>query len=280
MKIEIVCNSSGIFGGVKRLYRLATYFNEAGHQAVVNMLDGSENVWFDHNVPENVQIDPDIRICPETCQRPIKSAKNIAYVQAQFDPIEHDFDQIITTTSYLKDHLQSQDTRVDRVIPYGFDSGIFTADPSRRVSGRIGIMPRKGKQEFDLIRGLMPNEDFLIIDNFNEEQTVKALQTCDYFFAISRCEGFGMPPFEAALCGCLVIGYHGKGAAEWLTPRTFVPCSFPQEFTIQLDLAKRGVYGNQRNALTQLVSSDLTLEKEKIAWLNVINDISLQNFAW
>ena len=59
MKIELISQRSGIYGGLKRLYRLATYFIEAGHEAVVNIDDGSINTWFEHSVPENKEIEPD-----------------------------------------------------------------------------------------------------------------------------------------------------------------------------------------------------------------------------
>ena len=36
-------------------------------------------------------------------------------------------------------------------------------------------------------------------------------------------EGFPLPPLEAMACGCIVIGYSGRGGDEYLLP----DCSFP-----------------------------------------------------
>lgn len=271
MDIEIVCKTSGIFGNIKRLYRIAEYLRNAGHNVVINMSDGSRNTWFEHNVPENQTIKPAIRICPETYQKPLIDGRNILYVQAQFDLPENQYDAIVTTSQFLKTHLEQNDYKVDYKIPYGFDSVLFIPDDARRIVGRVGYMPRKGKQELDLI--LDSKIDFLKIDNLSERETIQALQTCDIFLATSRTEGFGLPPFEAALCGCLIIGYHGKGGREWLNRDTFVPCDFPQEFLLQIEGATKQQFESQRRALRNLILKDLTINREAEAWLQVIENL-------
>lgn len=283
MKIELISQRSGIYGGLKRLYRLATYFIEAGHEAVVNIDDGSTNTWFDHSVPENKEIEPDIRIMPETWQKPHPTAKNILYVQAQFDPPENRFDGIVTTTDFLIEKLAEEGYAPDWVIPYGIDSTIFkeSGEEKKWPWNRITYMPRKNKQEIDLIKLLTPADPehgpiFIPIEGSNEKEVIKKLQKADIFLALSREEGFGLPPLEASLCGCLVIGYHGKGGKKWLTPDTSVLCEFPQEIVAMLTLATDGVYEPERIALQDLIKQDLTMEKEATAWLNVINDINPQ----
>lgn len=274
MYVEIICKEAGICGGIKRLYRVAEYLISGGHSVVINVANGDKNTWFSHSVPENMDVRPDIRIMPETFQNPHTTAKNILYVQAQFDPPESAFDAIVTTTTFLEDILNEGIHSSDYVIPYGFNSSLFTEDFSKRVPGRIGFMPRKGKQEIDLIKMFSPSYNFYAIDGLTEKETVKALQSCEIFIATSRTEGFGMPPFEAALCGCLVVGYHGKGGRQWLTGDTFVSCEFPQEFNFHLEKALRGDYEEKRKSLKNLVLRDLTVEEERKAWLNVINDIA------
>jgi len=275
MQIELILQRSGIYGGIKRLYRLAAYFIEAGHTAVVNIDDGTTNTWFGHSVPENVSIDPDIRIIPETWQRPHPTAKNILYVQAQFDPPQIGYDYIVTTTDFLSEYISKEGCSSDLIVPYGIDSNKFKPCPNKRIQGRIGFMPRKNKQELELIQKLCTYQgiEYYPIDGLNEQDTITALQTCDLFIAASREEGFGLPPFEASLCGCLIVGYHGKGGKKWLTPTTYAPCQFPQEFTLQIGQAISGHYEKQRKSLRSLILSDLTIEKERDAWLNILNEV-------
>lgn len=274
MKIELISRRSGIYGGLKRLYRLATYFIAAGHEAVINISDGSTNCWFDHSVPENIAIEPDIRIMPETWQKPHPTAKNILYVQAQFDPPKDYYDVIVTTTDFLAEKLAEEDFSPNYIIPYGFDSTLFMPAADRRIKGSIAYMPRKNKQEIEIIKAFLPAANFIEIDGDSEQSVIEKLQKADIFISVSREEGFGMNPFEASLCGCLVIGYHGKGGRKWLTNETFVPCNFPEEIAFKASEASNNIYEGRRLALQALIKKDLTLEKEANSWLNIIDDIS------
>ena len=38
------------------------------------------------------------------------------------------------------------------------------------------------------------------------------------FLSLNYHEGFGMPPIEAMLSGCVVIGYAGQGGKEYFLP--------------------------------------------------------------
>jgi len=273
MKIEIISQRSGIYGGLKRLYRLATYCIRAGHQAVVNIDDNSTNSWFEHIVPENITIEPDIRIMPETWQKPHPTAKNILYVQAQFDPPKKQFDCIVTTTGYLANKICREGFHPDYIVPYGLDNTVFKPDLNKYIAGQIAYMPRKNKQEIALIKMLAPDMKYVVIDDNNEETVIDLLQQSDIFLSTSREEGFGLPPFEASLCGCLVVGYHGKGGRKWLTKDNCVLCDFPQEIAQVLPKAIAGAYETNRQNLQKLIKTDLTLEKEAKAWLNILSDI-------
>jgi len=276
MDIEIVINRSGIYGGVKRLYAIAEYLRDAGHNTVVNSEDGKKNTWFQHSIPENVGIRPQIRLCAETCRRLLANAVNILYQQAQFDvpEPEEQFDLVVTTTKYLSNFLvDNSGITPDYQIPYGFDSNLFKPGKEHPELTTVAYMPRKNKEEFDLITQLMPRNmvKFVAIDGSSEADVIKILQKANIFLALSKSEGFGMPPFEASLCGCLLIGYHGMGGKEWLTKNTCVLTGGPQEFPLRIQEALKGEHEDKRLALQQLIKDHLTVEKERNSWLTVIN---------
>jgi glycosyltransferase involved in cell wall biosynthesis len=285
MNIEFVINRSGIYGGVKRIYIVAEYLRQAGHTVVVNSEDGKQNNWFSHTIPENIPIGADIRVCAETCRKLLPDAVNILYQQAQFDAPEEDekFDLVVSTTKYLTDFLQrTSGITPDYQIPYGIDSSIFKPAPGSKSDEKItnAYMPRKNKEEFDLIMKIMPPLyrnghhaaiEWLPIDGMSENNVIAALQKTDIFLALSKDEGFGLPPFESSLCGCLIVGYHGRGGKEWLTKDTCALTSCPQEFPIRLQEALDGKFEAHRVALQRLIKEHLTVEKERTAWLNVIN---------
>lgn len=284
MNIEIVINRAGIYGGIKRLYAVAAYLKEAGHNVVVNSEDRKKNAWFQHSIPENVEIKAQIRICAETCRKLLPDGINILYQQAQFDAPEPDekFDLVVTTTKYLSDFLlTNSDITPDYVIPYGFDSNLFKPGLEAPKANVIAYMPRKNKEEAELIFSLMRGMDIIFnaIDGASEAEVIKKLQESNIFLAISREEGFGMVPFESGLCGCLVLGYHGRGGKEWLTDKTCVLTKSPQEFPIRIEEAIRGQHEDKRLALPQLTKEHLTVEKERDAWLTVINH-AIKLYSW
>jgi len=306
--IEIVINRTGIYGGVKRLYNIASYLQHDGHNIVINMDDGKKNSWFQHSIPENIGIRPQIRICAETCRRLSPNAINILYQQAQFDAPESDegFDLVVSTTQYLTQFLlNNSDIIANYQVPYGFDSSLFKPNSKNRgycthcgkdrtrvghaqsckASQRlltIAYMPRKNKEELDLILRLIGSSDRYVwkpIDGMAETEVISTLQASDVFLALSKEEGFGCPPFEASLCGCLIIGYHGRGGKEWLTDKTCVLTKSPQEFPVRLEEAAKGEHEDKRASLQTLIKNHLTVEKECAAWLNVIQHAK-QLYSW
>jgi glycosyltransferase involved in cell wall biosynthesis len=279
MKIEIITNRTGIYGGLRRLYILAEYFLEAGHEVVLNIRDGSKTTWFHHNVPENRAIVPDVRIIQEVMQEHYIGAYNILYYQAHWDVPEGSYDAIVTTSTFLKEEL-AKHGYPSITIPYGFDSNLFRPTPENRKRGLIAYMPRKNNEEIQLIKQLLPTFvdpkkfEFLAIDGCNETQVASLLQKSDIFLAVSRTEGFGCPPAEAALCGTLVVGYHGKGGKDWMTPSTYIPAKDPMEIIsnikhVILNDSQQEIRANARHAI--LAEYNFKQEKEK--WLKLLNSL-------
>lgn len=273
MKIEIITNRSGIFGGLRRLYILADYFIEAGHQAIINIEDKSTNSWFKHSVPENQIINPDIRIIPEVLQKKHPTAKNILYYQAHWDPPEGNYSTIITTSSFLQKRLREEGYD-SQIIKYGIDSNIFKPDSSKRIFGTIAYMPRKNSEEATLIKQLIPEFKFVEIEGKIEKEVASLLQQSDIFLALSRLEGFGIPPAEAALCESLCIGYDAKGGADWMNENTYVPCSDPAEIAFKCReaiLSRR--YDYRRKNARNIILEKYSLQQEKEDWLKLINSL-------
>lgn len=272
MKIEIITNRSGIFGGLRRLYILAEYFIEAGHQAIINIEDGSTNNWFKHSVPENQPIEPDIRIVPEVLQKKHPIAKNILYYQAHWDLPENSYDKVITVSNFLKEQLNSNNCE-SYLIRYGINNKIFTTNPENRIKGTIGYMPRKNKEEAMLIKSMLPQYKFIEIDGVEETEVAKLLQSCDIFLALSRVEGVGLPVIEAALCGALVIGYDGRGG-DWINNETFIPASDPIDIVMKVREAIDYRLHEKKRPLAKIKIEEMySTEKEKEEWLEVVNSL-------
>jgi glycosyltransferase involved in cell wall biosynthesis len=82
-------------------------------------------------------------------------------------------------------------------------------------------MPRKfandATQIINILKAWGAVKDFKLveIDNMEEKKVAEILRESLIFLSLSHREGFGMPSAEAMACGCIVIGYDGKGGREF-----------------------------------------------------------------
>ncbi|HEV8377690.1 MAG TPA: glycosyltransferase, partial [Tepidisphaeraceae bacterium] len=53
------------------------------------------------------------------------------------------------------------------------------------------------------------------INNLPEAQAAQILRESAIFMSFGHPEGFGLPPAEAMACATIVIGYDGRGGAEY-----------------------------------------------------------------
>lgn len=60
----------------------------------------------------------------------------------------------------------------------------------------------------------------------SREQSMKIFQKSKLFLSYGGPEGFGLPPLEAAFCGCKIIGFDGYGGAEYWKEPVFTKVDF------------------------------------------------------
>jgi hypothetical protein len=113
--------------------------------------------------------------------------------------------------------------RVARLRPVIEQSRLHNRDPKRP---QISYMPRRNSEESRYVLGALAQRgalaDFAIvpIDNLSEIETARVLRESAVFLSFGALESFGLPPAEAMACGCLTIGYHGMGGANFfIVPR-------------------------------------------------------------
>jgi glycosyltransferase involved in cell wall biosynthesis len=121
------------------------------------------------------------------------------------------------------------DHRVFR-IHYGIDPQLFGYESEKKP--QIACMSRKnGKdvlQVFSLLKARNAIEGFRLfgIQHMTEAQTALQLRESMVFLSFGGPEGFGLPPAEAMACGCVVVGYHGRGGREFMKPQYTFPVEF------------------------------------------------------
>ncbi|MCR4030942.1 MULTISPECIES: glycosyltransferase [Flavobacterium] len=192
------------------------------------------------NRSKNIQIDKDdIFIFPEVYGPKVAEVlidnKKIIYNQGAYQTFfHHDLNLEDTVTPYLNENLiaaivNSEDAKeylnyafpkldVKRVR-YGIDAKNFY--PNENKKRKIAFMPRRLRVDLVQVinmlnfRGVLKNWELVEIHNMNEKQVAESLRDCAIFLSFSINEGFGMPPAEAMACGCIVVGYAGKGGKEF-----------------------------------------------------------------
>jgi glycosyltransferase involved in cell wall biosynthesis len=88
-----------------------------------------------------------------------------------------------------------------------------------------------------------PDWKIKMIELLPKEETAALFRKSKIFLSFGGPEGFGLPPLEAAFCGCKVIGFHGEAGKEYFKEPVFTSVNFMDhlEFVDKLDVFMKHV---------------------------------------
>ena len=100
----------------------------------------------------------------------------------------------------------------------------FIASPQKE--NIICYMPRKLRKHSQLVtfflnKNIPPHWRIESIDGLNEDGVAAILRKSRIFLSFGELEGLSLPPIEAALSGCHIIGYTGEAAKEYWDTEIF-----------------------------------------------------------
>ena len=72
-------------------------------------------------------------------------------------------------------------------------------------------------------RGMLAGVNVVKIENKTEAETAAILRESLIFLSFAAEEGWSLPPMEAMACGCITIGYDGRGGREYFTSQNGFP---------------------------------------------------------
>ena len=72
-------------------------------------------------------------------------------------------------------------------------------------------------------RGMATDFELVPLENMPQQQVAKVMRDSMIFLSFGSQEGFSLPPAEAMACGCIVIGYDGRGGSEYFYPEFSYP---------------------------------------------------------
>ena len=218
-------------GGIlNRLLKIKSFYKKNIQESLLKIKNKSKNIIIQ---PNDIFIFPEI-YGPRIAEI-VKGNKKVIYNQGAYQTFFHyDLSLKNKVTSYLNQEListivNSEDAKeyISFVFPemnvqrvrYGIDSKNFYFNENKKK--KIAFMPRRLRVDLVQVinilkfRGILDNWELVEIHNMNEQQVADILKECALFLSFSINEGFGMPPAEAMACGCIVIGYPGKGGKEF-----------------------------------------------------------------
>lgn len=240
-------------GGVKVIYRHSELLNRMGQPSMIWHPGQPEFrcSWFEQSVQTIADADlnpaTDFIILPEiwaTVYVPVLKnlgfkvgvfVQNSYYTHINLNPQNpngirdayQNADLILSisadTSLYLEDILQIP---ASKILPqrYSLDSRLFQPGSKTKT---ITYMPRKMAQHSArAVSALQPllgqGWSIVALDGMSEREVAQHLSQSIIFMAFSEFEGLPVPPVEAAMCGNIVIGYHGQGGKEYWHAPNFI----------------------------------------------------------
>jgi glycosyltransferase involved in cell wall biosynthesis len=154
----------------------------------------------------------------------------------------------------------------------------------------ICYMPRRLERHAQLVtyflnKKLPPHWKIVSIDGLSEDGVAEILGKSKIFLSFSELEGLSLPPIEAALSGCHVIGYTGEGAKEYWDREIFTEIhsgdirSFVNAVMSKIAEIDGSPYVANTNAIDRLANRYSTrVELSDMQWvtnkvLEILNDV-------
>lgn len=247
--------TTGIFGGIRNLYRHVDNLNAVGiSAAVVHPRPGRRCSWFVNDTrvmsaAEVILTPEDLLVIPE-CYGPglgavPDGARVVIFNQGAYITFDHvPFEATRAGAPYaglpgLVGLLAvSQDNAA--LLRYTFpdlpvgiarpviDPALFhpsTEPPARRIAHLTHRRPEEREQLRHMMRarGLFERWQEAPIVGRSESETAAIMRGSAIFLSFSHREGFGLPPAEAMASGCFVVGYPGLGGREYFEPPECAP---------------------------------------------------------
>jgi Glycosyl transferases group 1 len=230
-------------GGVRRLYRHVEILNRHGFQAyVLHHTPGFKPTWFETNAPtaywtEELKLDrgdvmvmpashPDVIIRTSGAEyERVVIALGWAFIYAGL-PTGRDWRHfgirhVIAGGMYEREFVLKSMGLESTVIASGVDFTLF--QPAEHKKCQIAYMPRKNQNWFHMIASVFrsrggDNADVPLvpIDKLSHREVGQLLSESAVFLNTAFPEGLARPPLEAMACGCLVVGFAGRGPLEYM----------------------------------------------------------------
>ncbi len=93
----------------------------------------------------------------------------------------------------------------------------YSAEKKKQICFLTKKAPQDVEQVINLLklRGRLDGFQFVPIDNKTEQEVASVMKESLLFLSFGYAEGCPLTPAEAMACGCVVVGYDGRGGSEY-----------------------------------------------------------------
>lgn len=276
-------------GGVTKIYEFAAALKNARQDvAVVHQNPQYRPNWFATDVPitgrQNTVVEADdLLVVPEYMSTLLPQLGGCAKVVLNQGFFAHGavwfqdelVCSIVSTSQYIHRYVQFVHPQIPSIpIQLGYDKSVFNATNALKKK-QVAYMPRRRGEDSKRIiqalerRGALDGWTVVAIDALPAQEVARVLRESMIFLSFSQREGFGLPPLEAMACGCLVVGFHGLGGAEFFDPTYCYPipeddiCSFQETLEILLtDPAVESICEAKGHAAAKAIADKYSMERQ------------------
>jgi hypothetical protein len=218
-------------GGVRKLYDHVDILKGAGMNARIVRSDVVDPVTL---FPKDLIVVPEIygdllaNLAPTVAKVSFNQNAYLSWTDVS-DPERHPY---LNTPSLLgvlcvsldnKEFLESvfPELEVEHYRPWINVDDRFKFGPWPR-DRKICYFARKRSEVSSVVLGALyargridKTWEVVCLDGMTDEEIAEHLRTAAIFLSFSKLEGFGAPPVEAMISGCLVVGFAGLGGREF-----------------------------------------------------------------
>lgn len=255
MRLVFTLGTAGKSGGTEVILTLIKFCEELGHQVVIHCLDSNNSSFWYCHYPQLTQItEQDIKstdvlviseefiYCAATLSH--RTTKYIILNQGIGSSLASDFKRNTYTATKLiyqgalgvitnSDHTKrgvAHIFEVDHNKLFRLPLPVNDKFAPKQKEKIITYMPRKNRKfgafVVNYLCGKYLDYEFVPIVNMNQDQVSDLLGRSMFFLSFGGPEGLGLPPLEAAMSECIVIGHDGFGGAEYFERPIFNHAQF------------------------------------------------------
>lgn len=250
MKITYLCPATNKpSGGVKRIFKHVKFLVDAGYDACIGLPSKCKEInWLKHDVPivrtnAFVASAGDVCVVPDGIVHMLKGIKDkpirkvvlsLGFVSPFYTLVYgrnweyYGVEAVMTNNRAITEFLYFSKVwpvhKPIHLVCSSVDKSLFYYEPSEKKKLVACYNKYKDGQMKILVKIMKMrgygNWEFVDLDGYSLEEYASIIRSADIFLCRMYCEGFSVPILEAMMSGCLCVGSHGAGGADFVIDKS------------------------------------------------------------